>query len=372
MYSTSSRVPAARRSAAAVGAAVALAAGTLALGPASLAHAAPAKSGPGGGTADAVILRTGLDVSLLNKQADVPLSVVLNEVHAPANAHKTLLTAKLDGVDAGRPVNILRADVANTKATADADKSEGYANLANATVHLPGLPLTSLIKVDAVTSKATCEKGKAPTAGTNFVGDVTVLGKKVAVRAGGTTTVKVDGVGEVGLEMAKTVKTSSSAASTALQLQVHIKPANLNVSEITGDVTLVKAACQLPGDGGGSSTSGSTSGGDGGTSGGDGSSSSGSSSGSSGGASEGSSGGSSGGASDGSSSGGADSSGATNGTSGSGNSSGNGAEPNGKSGNLAETGGSSATPYIAGAAAVLVVAGGGAVYLTRRRKSGAS
>jgi LPXTG-motif cell wall-anchored protein len=364
MYSTSSRMPAVRRSAAAIGAAVALAAGTTAFGPVSSALAAPAA----GGSADAVVLKTGLDVSLLDNKAAVPVNVALNEVHAPANADKTLLTAKVDGVTGGRPVNILRADVANAKATTNATKSEGYANLTRATVHVPGLPLLGLIKVDAVTSKATCAAGKAPTAGTNFVGDVIVLGKKVAVRAGGTTKVNVSGVGEVTLEMAKTVKTSSSAASTALQLQVHVNPSNLNVASVHGDVTLVKAACQTPGGGDGSSTAGSTAGNSGGSTAGD-----------SGGSTAGDSGGSSGnGGGDSSSSGGGASAGATGGASDgstAGSSSGNGTGGSTQTGsgqNLAETGSSSATPYIAGAAAVLVVAGGGAVYLTRRKKANAS
>lgn len=349
MYSTSSRVPV-RRSAAAIGAAVALAAGTLALGPASLAYAAPATSASGNGTADAVVLKTGLDVSLLNKTADVPLSVTLNEVHAPANADKTLLTAKLEGVSGGAPFTVLRAKVATAKATSDATVSKGYANLTKATVFVPGLPLLGLVKVDAVTSTATCETGKAPTAGTNFVGDVTVLGKKVSVRASGATTVNVAGVGKVSLELAKTVKTSTSAASTALQLHVHINSAHLNVADVTGDLTLVKAACALPGSSDGASTGGASNGGSSA-----GSSSSGATSGAS--------------SSSGSTGSGSSSAGATSGTS-AGNS---GTQTQTKSsGNLAETGGSSATPYIAGAAAVLVVAGGGAVFLTRRKKANAS
>jgi hypothetical protein len=339
-----------RRSGAAIGAAVALAAGTLALGPASLAHATPATGGSGSGTADAVILKTGLDVSLLNKSADVPLNVALNEVHAPADANRTLLTAKLDGVDGGQPFNVLRAKVADTKATADAGTSEGYANLTDATVTLPGLPLLGLIKIDAVTSKATCATGKAPTADTNFVGDVTVLGKKVSVRASGTTTVDVAGLGKVSLDLAKTVSTSESAASTAVQLQVRVNPGKLGVADIGGDLTLVKASCAAPGGGNGASSGGS------------GDSSGGSSgSGSSGGGSA--SGGSSADPTTGGSSGGSGSTSA--GSSGSGS----GTKAQGASTqNLAETGAGSATPYIAGGAAVLVVAGGAAVYFSSRRK----
>ncbi|WP_255950127.1 SCO1860 family LAETG-anchored protein [Streptomyces odontomachi] len=331
-----SHLPASLRRSAAIGAAVALAAGTLALGTASTASATPASSGSSG-SADAVVLKTGLDVSLANKKVDVPLSVALNEVHAPANKDKTLLTATLDGVDKGRPFSILRADVATAKATTDQTKSEGYANLTKATVHLPGLPALGLVQVDAVTSKATCAKGQAPTAGTNFVGDVTVLGKKVAIRAGGTTTVKVDGVGDVTLDLAKTVKTSTTAASTALQLTVHVNPGNLNVAEVTGGLTLVKASCATPGGGDGGTSGGSSSGGS-----------------------------SSGGSSSGGTSGGGDTAGSTAGADG------GTKTQTGSGGDLAETGGSSTTPYLAGGAAVLLVAGAGAVYMSRRKKAGAS
>ncbi len=330
-----SRAPRTRR--AAIGAAVAFAAGTLALGPAALASAATA-SGNIAGTSDAVVLQTSLDVSLLNKTAELPLNVSLNQVHAPADADKTLLTAKLDGVDSGKSFSVLRADVATAKATADKTKSEGYANLTKATVHVPGLPLLGLVQLDEVTSKATCAAGEAPTAATNFVGDVTVLGKKVSVRAGGTTKVTVADVGEVSLDLAKTVKTSNTAASTALHLTVHINPGKLNVAGVTGDLTLVKASCQTPGGpGDGAGASGGSS---------------------------------SGGSSSGGSSSGGSSSGSTSGTS-----AGNGSGVKTQSGSggmdLAETGGSSATPYVAGAAAVLLVAGSGAVYMSRRKKANA-
>jgi LPXTG-motif cell wall-anchored protein len=278
------------------------AAGALATALATSASAQPAAA-----TADAVVLKTDLDVSLANKSAQLPLNVSLNEVHAPADAKKTLLTGRLDGVAKGRPFSIVHADVATAKVTADATKAEGYANLTKATVHVPGLPLLGLIKVNEVTSKATCATGQAPTASTNFVGDVTVLGRKVSLRAAGATMVKVPGVGEASLELSKMVRTSASAASTALRLTVHVNPGKLNVAEVTGDITLVKANCQAP-DGTGGSDGGSSTGG------------------------------------------------SPTGSTGGGN-------------NLAETGGRSSTPYIAGGAAVLVAVGGGAIYLSRRKKA---
>lgn len=370
MYSTNSIV-AARRSAAAVGAAVALTAGAVAFG--STAQAAPfdgTDGASGAGKATATVLRTGLDVSLLDKTVDVPLAVTLNDVHAPAAADKTVLSVTLDGVDHGRPFDVLRADVATAKATADRKKSEGYANLVDATVRVPGLTLLALIKADVVTSTATCEVGRQPTASSVLAG-VTVLGKRIDVRANAVTTVNVPAVGEVGLEVSKTVTTSRTAAATALRLNVHVNPLNLNVAEVTGTVTLARATCEMP-QSGGSSTGGSSSGGGGSSTGG--SSSGGSPSGGSSGG--GTSGGSnSGGTSGGSSSGGPSSGGSSAGTSGS---TGSGGTTNGGSGaetqtgtgtgDLAHTGSSSSTPYLAAGAAVLVLAGGGATYLASRRR----
>lgn len=375
MYSTNSIV-AARRSAAAVGAAVALTAGAVAFG--STAQAAPfdgTDGASGAGKATATVLRTGLDVSLLDKTVDVPLAVTLNDVHAPAAADKTVLSVTLDGVDHGRPFDVLRADVATAKATADRKKSEGYANLVDATVRVPGLTLLALIKADVVTSTATCEVGRQPTASSVLAG-VTVLGKRIDVRANAVTTVNVPAVGEVGLEVSKTVTTSRTAAATALRLNVHVNPLNLNVAEVTGTVTLARATCEMP-QSGGSSTGGSSSGGS--SSGGGGSSTGGSSSGGSpsgGSSGGGTSGGSnSGGTSGGSSSGGPSSGGSSAGTSGS---TGSGGTTNGGSGaetqtgtgtgDLAHTGSSSSTPYLAAGAAVLVLAGGGATYLASRRR----
>src|SRR4051812_7825503 len=134
--------------------AVTAAATALATGPVALAGAGSAHATTDQGRASAVVLRTGLDVSLLNKTVDVPLAVSLNEVHAPQSAEKTALTAQLDGVNGGQPFSVLGADVATAKATVSATKAEGYTNLAHARLHVPGLPLLSLIEIDAVTSKA--------------------------------------------------------------------------------------------------------------------------------------------------------------------------------------------------------------------------
>ncbi|GAA5209366.1 SCO1860 family LAETG-anchored protein [Streptomyces thinghirensis] len=222
------------------------AATALAAGPAVLAGAGTAHATGDHGRASATVLRTGLDVSLLNKTVNVPLAVTLNEVHAPETAQQTALTARLDGVDGGKPFSVLRADVAESKATATAAKSEGYTNLARARLHVPGLPLLSVVEVEQVTSVATCEAGKKPVADANLLGAVTVLGKKVTLTTGGTTEVKVPGVGEVRLDLSRTQTTSRTAAATALELKVSVNPLDLNVAEVDGTVTLAKATCESP------------------------------------------------------------------------------------------------------------------------------
>ncbi|MFD4632954.1 SCO1860 family LAETG-anchored protein [Streptomyces sp. NPDC058284] len=243
MNSNTFRMPARRLSVVAVATA-------LAAGPAALAGAGSAQATGGdghrGGRADAVVLRAGLNVSLLNKTVNVPLNVALNEVRAPASASKTALTAHLNGVDGGRPFSVLRADVATAKATVRGGTAEGYSNIARARVHVPGLPLLSLIEVEQVTSKALCTAGKRPVAESNLLGGVTVLGKKVTLTAGGTTEVKVPGVGEVRLDLSKTHVTSRTAAASALELKVSVNPLKLNVAEVTGAVTLAGAECETP------------------------------------------------------------------------------------------------------------------------------
>ncbi|MFB8107636.1 SCO1860 family LAETG-anchored protein [Streptomyces sp. YIM 132580] len=330
-------------------AALAVAAAPVALFAAVPAQAAPATPATGGeGRASAVVLRTGLDVSLLNKSVQVPLKVTLNEVHAPASAEKTALTVNLDGVEGGQPVSVLRADVATANATVDEKKAEGYTNLAKARVHVPGLPLLSLIEVEKVTSKALCEVGKQPVAESNVLGHVSVLGKKVTLSAGGPTRVVVPGVGEVSLDLSKTETTSRTAAATALQLKVSVNPLKLNVAEVEGEVTLAEATCETPKEPKTPEEPGGSTGGD------------------TGGSTGGSSGGDSGG-SDGGSTGGDQGDGGTDVKPQTGSDSGKAPT----TANLAETGGSSTTPYLAGGAALLLAIGAGATVAARRR-SGAS
>ncbi|MFB7219224.1 SCO1860 family LAETG-anchored protein [Streptomyces sp. NPDC056227] len=227
-------------------AALAAAAAPVALLVAAPAHATGSTTTTGGGKASAVVLRTALDVSLLNKTVDVPLRTTLNEVHAPASAEETALSVRLDGVAHGRPVDVLRADVATADATVDKRRAEGYSNLAKARVHVPGLPHLSIVEVEKVTSKAVCEVGHKPVAESNVLGHVRVLGRKVTLTAGGTTRVAVPGVGEVVLDLSKTQTTSRTAAATALQLKVSVNPLELNVADVQGEVTLVEATCETP------------------------------------------------------------------------------------------------------------------------------
>ncbi|MFD3534738.1 SCO1860 family LAETG-anchored protein [Streptomyces sp. NPDC058664] len=320
MNSNTFRMPVRRTAAAATVAA-------LTVGPVLLV--APAAHATGGeGRATAVVLRTGLDVSLLDKAVDVPLRTSLNEVKAPETESETALAVKVQGAEGGKPIDILAADVATSKATVDEEKAEGYVNLVKAQVHVPGIPLLSLIEVEKVTSKALCEVGKQPVAESNVLGHVTVFGKKTTLSTGGRTQVAVPGVGQVTLDLSRTSTTSRTAAATALELKVEVDPLKLGVAEVNGTVTLAEATCETP----------------------------------------------------------------------------EGTAPTGKptekpaerptqkpserpseqptrqpsaepsdaggitpTGNLAETGGSSTTPYIAGGALALVVAGGGALALTRSR-----
>ncbi|MFJ2937799.1 SCO1860 family LAETG-anchored protein [Streptomyces sp. NPDC087219] len=243
MNSNTFRTPVRRTAAAATAAAATVAA--LAVGPVLLV--APAAQATGGeGRATAVVLRTGLDVSLLDKTVDVPLRVSLNEVKAPETENETALSVKVQGAEEGKPIDILAADVATSKATVDEKKAEGYVNLVKAEVHVPGIPLLSLIEVQKVTSKALCEVGKKPVAESNVLGHVIVFGKKTTLSTGGRTQVSVPGVGQVTLDLSRTSTTSRTAAATALELKVEVDPLKLGVAEVNGTVTLAEATCETP------------------------------------------------------------------------------------------------------------------------------
>ncbi|MFE0645528.1 SCO1860 family LAETG-anchored protein [Streptomyces sp. NPDC058877] len=238
MNSNTFRMPV-RRTAAAVTVAA------LAVGPVLLA--APAAHASGGeGRATASVLRAGLDVSLLGKAVEVPVRASLNEVEAPESGDETALSVKVQGAEGGKPIDLLRADVATSDATVDEGRAEGHVNLVKARVHVPGIPLLSLIEVEEVTSTALCEVGKQPVATSNVLGHVTVFGKKTTLSAGGRTQVGVPGVGQVTLDLSRTSTASRSAAATALELHVEVDPLKLGVAEVNGTVTLAEAACETP------------------------------------------------------------------------------------------------------------------------------
>ncbi|MFJ2759870.1 SCO1860 family LAETG-anchored protein [Streptomyces prasinus] len=240
MNSTDSRASARRR-------AVVATATVLAAGPVALAGAGAAQATGEHGSASAAVLRTGLDVALLDRTVNVPLTVSLNEVHAPRSAHRTALTADLEGVDRGRPFPVLRAEAADARATVEGNRAEASTTLAKARIHLPGLPLLSLVELEAVSSKAVCETGRTPLASATLPAAVTVLGKRVRLTASGPTEVEVPGVGEVRLDLSKTETASRTAAATALRLEVSVDPLKLNVAEVNGTVTLAEATCEAPG-----------------------------------------------------------------------------------------------------------------------------
>ncbi|WP_431032721.1 SCO1860 family LAETG-anchored protein [Streptomyces sp. P6-2-1] len=333
--------------------------------PAVLATAPAAHATEGhGGKSGAVVLRTGLDVSLLRKTVDVPLNVSLNEVTAPGNADRTALTATLDGVDQGRPFRVLDARVAHARATVTGHRAEGSTELVGARVHVPGLPLLSLIEVEKVTSKAVCEAGRHPVAEANVLGHVKVLGKTVSLSAGGTTRVEVPGVGEVTLDLSKRTTTATTAAAAALELKVSVDPLKLGVAQVEGVVTLAGATCETPkADGAAPGTPASEppasapAADDTGTGGSDDQASP--SPAARGGDQSDDRSDDKGAEDEGTKSNGAKGTEVTTASAGSGD----------DGGNLAETGGSSTTPYLAGGAAVLLVGGAGAVWFARARRA---
>ncbi|AXI79978.1 SCO1860 family LAETG-anchored protein [Peterkaempfera bronchialis] len=377
------------------GAVAVLAAGMAVAGLPATAHATGDSAAAG--RASAVTAEVQLHVSLLNKTLDVPVDLSLGRVTAPGQSGGTMLSARVDGVDRGAPVTLVKADVGNSDATVDAHGARASVKLVGARVHLPGLPFTTLLALDTVNAEVGCPVHGQPTAKAEVLGTVKVLGRTVSLSAGGPTRVKVPGVGEVSAELSKRAVTTSTAAATALELDVTVDPLALNVAKVTGRVAVASVDCEKPRShgGGGDPTpgvsdspdpspseppSGSTAGTSAGTSSGTSAgtsagTSSGSSAGSSSGASAGSSGASAGtsGSSGGSSqspapTGSASTAGATAGATAGGSAGGEVTVPQATGADLAETG-SSGTPLMLGGAAVLVGAGVAAMIAVRRRRT---
>lgn len=280
------------------------------------AHAAPVDGhSPSTGKASAVAARADLDVSVANA-AKVPVRASLNAVSAPESAEKTLLTAEVHGANKGQPLTLVQADVARSGAKAGAQRSTGHVRLAGLRAFAPGLPGKPLVSADLLTATATCKAGEKPTAEADMQ-KVSVLGKPVTVNGLGSKKVEVPGVGTVDISVEQETTKAASGAATALKLSYEVNPAKLNIVKAAGDIVLSEATCETP-KGGDQGGSGGETGGTGGA-------------------------------------GGNDPGPQTGG--GEGGDAGDG---------LAETGGSSATPIIAGVGTLLVV-GGGAMYLIRRR-----
>ncbi|MBY8343788.1 hypothetical protein LXH13_38020 [Streptomyces spinosirectus] len=217
----------------------ALAAAPVAVGTAASAHTGDVKKG----SADAAVLRTSLDVSRLDGLAPLPLRTALNEVHAPATAEKKALDIRLDAVEGGKPVSVLRADVATARAEVTHHAAKATTHLVHARVHVPGVPLLALVEVEEVTSTAVCKAHEKPFATSAIPGPVTVLGKRIPLTIRADRTVEAPGVGTVHLALSRTETTSRSAAATALQLHVSIDPLKLGVAQVEGTVTLAEAHC---------------------------------------------------------------------------------------------------------------------------------
>ncbi|WP_308294793.1 SCO1860 family LAETG-anchored protein [Streptomyces sp. JJ66] len=223
-------------------------------GPAAApAHAAGEDEQAGrAGTAAAAVLRAQLDVSLLDDTVQVPLATSWNAVSAPDadtgadRAGGTALTAQLDGVQGGEPFSVLRADVAESRAEVTEDAASAEVTLARAAVHVPGLPLLSLIEAEKVTAKVVCAVDEPTVAEAGALGTVRVLGKRVTLSAAGPTVVTVPGVGEVNLELSQRETATGSAAASALRLAVTVNPLELNVAKVAGSVTLAEVSCRTP------------------------------------------------------------------------------------------------------------------------------
>ncbi|MCX5210242.1 LPXTG cell wall anchor domain-containing protein [Kitasatospora sp. NBC_00240] len=225
--------------------------------PAGAAHATVpgAVSGAGGtgstgapaaGSARAVTAEVDLDVSLLNNAVDVPVNISLNKVESPARRDGSVLTAKVDGVDQQGPVTLVKADVGRSVTTVDAKGTAASVELVNADVHAPGLPLTALLGLEALSSKVTCPVDGPPTADVTAPAKLTVLGKPVAVGLYAPTKVDVPAVGSVSVEFSRRSTTSSTAAASALEVRIELNPLNLNVAKVSGTVTIASVSCEKP------------------------------------------------------------------------------------------------------------------------------
>ncbi|MGW4383412.1 SCO1860 family LAETG-anchored protein [Kitasatospora sp. NPDC004531] len=226
-------------------AASALAASALAIALPLPAFAADSGTPAKPGKASAVTAELALDVTLLNT-VKVPVNVALNKVESPAQRDGAMLTATVDGVDGGRPVNLVKAQVGKSVTKVDDKQANASVQLVGADVHVPGLPLTTLLGLDAMSAEVSCPADGQPTAKVTAPAKLTVLGKSLTVGIGSPTRVDVPNVGTVEVEFSKKAVTSSTAAASALEVQVSINPLNLNVAKVAGKITVASVSCQKP------------------------------------------------------------------------------------------------------------------------------
>ncbi|GJF30821.1 LPXTG cell wall anchor domain-containing protein [Kitasatospora sp. NE20-6] len=202
--------------------------------------------GPSAGSARAVTAELDLHVSLLDKAVDVPVNITLNKVQTPAERDGSVLTAKVDGVDRGRPVTLVKAEAGKSVTHVDARGTSASVTLAGADLHVPGLSGLTLLGLEALTAEVTCPVDGQPTAKVSSPVRLTVLGRPVTVGLNSPTRVVVPAVGTVEVEFSRRNVTSATAAASALELSVDVNPLNLNVARVTGRVTVASVSCEKP------------------------------------------------------------------------------------------------------------------------------
>ncbi|MFJ8044278.1 SCO1860 family LAETG-anchored protein [Kitasatospora sp. NPDC096147] len=212
-----------------------------------VALATPARAAePSVGKASAVTAELDLDVSVLGRTAAVPVDISLNKVQAPASKDGSVLTTTVAGVDQGRPVELVRAEVGRSTTRADADGASARVQLTKADLGAPGLVGAPLLVVEALTAEVTCPVDGPPTAKVDSPAKLTVLGKPVTLSVSGPTRVNLDGVGTVEVGFSKRTTTTSTAAASALEVQLDLNPLQLNVAKVTGKITVASVSCEKP------------------------------------------------------------------------------------------------------------------------------